>query len=386
MEQNQHILFRYCVHLLLSPSPFSELWRFTFRNGIGLDDASFHATARLRTPSAFSATQAEKFNNQVVKQSDFWFTKKTTQKNKNQKTKTKITFKRKKTKRIMVSNFTPKKRGGSQSLFPGKLHAMMQHIESENLESVMSWVLNGHGFMIHNPEKLVDILPLFFGLTKYRSFRRQLNMWHFERIIIDGPNKGAFVHPYFVKHNPSLCALMSRHISLQPTTKLTDFTKMALAVEALSSRSALASKNKTDEILFSSLDKLLGTSRSSTDIGSIDPTPFTTTTTTRPVMELNGFLRNDDSQGMSPACNGHNTPIFQQEKKDDDVISTSDIEPIFQEEYNDEKQYIPTTLPTASNGDILLAEKLLAEVDNDNNMISSFEGRTFYFVTDECFR
>jgi hypothetical protein len=65
--------------------------------------------------------------------------------------------------------------------------------------------------MVHDPERLLEILPIFFGQTKYRSFQRQLNMWHFERIL-DGPYKGAFVHPFFVRGNKSSCARMSRHI------------------------------------------------------------------------------------------------------------------------------------------------------------------------------
>ena len=103
------------------------------------------------------------------------------------------------------------KRRGPEGKFPGKLHDMMKYCERENLESVISWVLNGHGFVIHDTRQLADILPMFFGLTKYRSFRRQLNMWHFQRIT-DGPNKGTFVHPYFVKGQRSLCSLMSRQI------------------------------------------------------------------------------------------------------------------------------------------------------------------------------
>ncbi len=36
------------------------------------------------------------------------------------------------------------------------------------------------------------------------------NMWHWERII-DGPFKGGWVHPYFVRGNKMLCTYMSRH-------------------------------------------------------------------------------------------------------------------------------------------------------------------------------
>ena len=110
------------------------------------------------------------------------------------------------------------KRKGSESKFPGKLHDMMKYVEQQGLEHVISCVLNGRGFMIHDPDRIVDILPLFFGQTKYRSFRRQLNMWHFDRVK-EGPNKGAFLHPYFVRGNRELCSQMSRQlIGLAPST------------------------------------------------------------------------------------------------------------------------------------------------------------------------
>ena len=95
---------------------------------------------------------------------------------------------------------------------------MMSFVEREGLESIISWVRNGRALMVHNPEKLVELLPLFFSQTKYRSFQRQLNMWHFERVL-DGPDKGAFIHPYFIKGNKPLCAYMSRHGLNMPLPK-----------------------------------------------------------------------------------------------------------------------------------------------------------------------
>jgi hypothetical protein len=112
----------------------------------------------------------------------------------------------------------PKKsRSGSETQFPGKLHDMMRFVGENALESIISWELNGYGIKINHPERLVEILPQFFGQTKYRSFRRQLNMWHFHRILVEGPNKDIFVHPYFVQHNRDLCAQMSRQIAFKPT-------------------------------------------------------------------------------------------------------------------------------------------------------------------------
>eukprot|EP00934_Nitzschia_sp_Nitz4_P007270 Nitzschia sp. Nitz4//scaffold22_size323478//177028//177804//NITZ4_000545-RA/size323478-processed-gene-0.469-mRNA-1//-1//CDS//3329543049//7260//frame0 len=103
-------------------------------------------------------------------------------------------------------------RGSASVQFPGKLHDLMTYTDRQGLDHIISWVQNGTALMVHNPEKLLEILPMFgFGQTKYRSFQRQLNMWHWERIV-DGPYKGAWRHPYFVRGNKTLCRFMSRHL------------------------------------------------------------------------------------------------------------------------------------------------------------------------------
>lgn len=102
-------------------------------------------------------------------------------------------------------------RGGSESQFPGKLYDMLEYVAENDLESAVSWARNGTAVMVHDPDKLVEILPKFFGQTKYRSFRRQLNMWHFHRIM-EGPHRGAFMHPCFIRGNKQRIAFMSRHV------------------------------------------------------------------------------------------------------------------------------------------------------------------------------
>lgn len=94
--------------------------------------------------------------------------------------------------------------------FPGKLHDLLSYAEYSGLEWIISWVHHGKAFMVHSQQHLLQILPIFFGQTKFRSFQRQLNMWHFERILV-GPFKGAFIHPFFQRGNKALCAAMSRH-------------------------------------------------------------------------------------------------------------------------------------------------------------------------------
>jgi hypothetical protein len=106
-------------------------------------------------------------------------------------------------------------RGGSETQFPGKLYDMLTYAEENQFDAVVSWIRGGRAFMVHDPEKLVELLPMFFGQTKYRSFRRQLNMWHFQRIL-EGPDRGAFMHPCFIRSNKPLCSYMSRHVFAPP--------------------------------------------------------------------------------------------------------------------------------------------------------------------------
>lgn len=60
--------------------------------------------------------------------------------------------------------------------FPGKLHDLLTYTENSGLEYIISWVHQGKAFVIHSQEQLVQILPIFFGQTKFRSFQRQLNV------------------------------------------------------------------------------------------------------------------------------------------------------------------------------------------------------------------
>mmetsp|Transcript_3937 Transcript_3937/g.10395 ORF Transcript_3937/g.10395 Transcript_3937/m.10395 type:complete len:280 (-) Transcript_3937:2382-3221(-) len=125
-----------------------------------------------------------------------------------------------------------KKRAGSESQFPGKLHDMMEFISREGLEDVVTWVNGGTGFVVVDSDKLVELLPRFFSQTKYRSFQRQLNMWHFQRIL-DGPHRGGWKHPYFLQNKRSLCRYMSRDLMKIPSKAFVMKQQMQLEMQQL---------------------------------------------------------------------------------------------------------------------------------------------------------
>jgi hypothetical protein len=69
-------------------------------------------------------------------------------------------------------------RPSSVKQFPGKLHDLLTYAERNGLDYIISWVHGGKAFMVNNQYQLLQILPIFFGQTKFRSFQRQLNVSH----------------------------------------------------------------------------------------------------------------------------------------------------------------------------------------------------------------
>ena len=94
--------------------------------------------------------------------------------------------------------------------FPWKLHKLLETVEDEGTDSVVSWEPHGKTFRVHNKFKFaVRIMPKYFNSTKYKTFQRSLNLWGFE-IITQGPNKGSIFNPNFVRNKPELCEKMTR--------------------------------------------------------------------------------------------------------------------------------------------------------------------------------
>jgi hypothetical protein len=121
--------------------------------------------------------------------------------------------------------------------FPWKLHELLDHVERDSNEHIISWLSCGRAFEIHKPDEFCDsIMTNYFRQTKFKSFTRQvgsnvaMKTEHRVRFVtssfvvshllpklyiygfskIEGGGH-AFSHPEFVKGNRSICLLLGRN-------------------------------------------------------------------------------------------------------------------------------------------------------------------------------
>jgi len=72
----------------------------------------------------------------------------------------------------------PRSEGVMSRSFPEKLHQLLEAMDEEGTEHVVSWQPHGRCFVIHDKTEFVDtVMPRFFMQTKLTSFQRQLNLY-----------------------------------------------------------------------------------------------------------------------------------------------------------------------------------------------------------------
>jgi hypothetical protein len=87
---------------------------------------------------------------------------------------------------------------------------MLDEMATIGSESIISWQPHGTAFRVHQPKEFARIvMPRYFKQTKYKSFQRQLHIYGFCRIGKGSFDRGAYVHPMFVRHNKSMSLRMS---------------------------------------------------------------------------------------------------------------------------------------------------------------------------------
>ncbi|KAL7492844.1 hypothetical protein ACHAWT_005387 [Skeletonema menzelii] len=85
-------------------------------------------------------------------------------------------------------------------------------LSDERYSHIISWMPHGRAWKVTNKELFVEeVIPKFFGQTKYASFTRQLSGWGFKSlssyIVTDF---GCYYHECFLKGHPLLTQLMRR--------------------------------------------------------------------------------------------------------------------------------------------------------------------------------
>jgi len=91
-------------------------------------------------------------------------------------------------------------KGGVAEAFPYKLHRMLEELDV----SIIAWLPHGRAFTVINRLKLEQVLSRFCKQHYWSSFRRQLNLYGFNR------KHGVYYHELFVRHYPGLCKYMQR--------------------------------------------------------------------------------------------------------------------------------------------------------------------------------
>ena len=100
----------------------------------------------------------------------------------------------------------------TSTLFPRKLHKMLNEAELNGEEHIVSWLPCGTAFRVHKREEFVNtIMKRHFNQSKFKSFQRQLNLWSFQQRTEGLPSeKGCYSHPNFVGGKPNLSDWMIR--------------------------------------------------------------------------------------------------------------------------------------------------------------------------------
>lgn len=94
--------------------------------------------------------------------------------------------------------------------FPQKLHRILDAIQDDGHDSVLSWLSHGRAIKVHKPRVFAEeIIFPYFGMVKASSFTRQLNIYGFCRVT-GGPDRGSYYHPFFLRGHPELAWKITR--------------------------------------------------------------------------------------------------------------------------------------------------------------------------------
>jgi hypothetical protein len=94
----------------------------------------------------------------------------------------------------------------SETVFPAKLHRLLQDAPKNGLSHIVSWIQGGTAFQIHSMDQFTSrVMSTYFSQSKFASFRRQLNLYGFHKSRHSEAVKGTYYyHESFLQNDPSL--------------------------------------------------------------------------------------------------------------------------------------------------------------------------------------
>jgi HSF-type DNA-binding len=94
--------------------------------------------------------------------------------------------------------------------FPEKLFALLDRAEAEGFTHILSWQPHGRCFVVQDRETFKGLISaLMPGMTRLKSFQRQLNQWGFTRLT-KGRDANGLYHELFLRYRPHLLRQMRR--------------------------------------------------------------------------------------------------------------------------------------------------------------------------------
>lgn len=93
---------------------------------------------------------------------------------------------------------------------PEDIRDMLDQAKAERADHVVSWLLHGRAFAIHNRSEFMErFLPRFFNVKKFEYFSDVIRNWGFVRLR-ESNDKGAFYHKLFRRDDPRATLHLSR--------------------------------------------------------------------------------------------------------------------------------------------------------------------------------
>lgn len=101
-------------------------------------------------------------------------------------------------------------RGGVTDPFPSRLHEMLEDTFADGQDHIISWQVHGRCFIIKDYDVFArELLPKFFRQTKFSSFKRQMNLYGFRKVL-SGTDCGSYYHELFLRGRPDLAMILRR--------------------------------------------------------------------------------------------------------------------------------------------------------------------------------